>query len=190
MSERMTKKAEYGKQKKAVDEAETSLDSDTEKVKANTQTEIVRIDHSAETLQKSIVARQSQLNDVQLAIQAIEIRLLRLCRPASVRRRARFAAGSPAANGRIMTSIQLNNQLQQLSAQQIMLTQQIMELNRQMQATLAQRDFSLGKGEQTAEELKTQAAALKREEKRLEKAEQTEAKKIAAESKKPLTKQT
>ena len=94
-------------------------------------------------------------------------------------------------NDRTIARIQLNKELLRLSAEQNMLNGQIDDLNRQAQATLAQREFARDRGEQTAEELKTQAATLKHAEKKLERAEQAEAKKIAAQRDKTLlTKQT
>jgi hypothetical protein len=181
---------EIGQQKKLIDETETGVDFDTEKVKVNTATEVERLNKAAETLQKYLLVSQNRLNAVRKAI---------LSNMGPIFQQA--AASELTAMGVTPSPILLLRQstatneqrigMMRLGAEQNILTQQIQQLTEQLQSTITQRNALLDMGEKTSTDLKVQAASLKRDERRLERAEQAEAKKISTERHKTLlTKQT
>ena len=68
VAEGMTKQEAVAKQLKLIDETETNVDYDTEKVKVNTKTEVERFNRSIESLQKWLTAAQYRLNVVRIAL--------------------------------------------------------------------------------------------------------------------------
>jgi len=185
-----TKQVALKQQKKIIDETETNVDYDTEKVKSNTIAEVDRHNQSAESLQKYLVACQFRLDAVHKAILTNQD-LLAQQALASEQSAQGVTTGRNSLVMMARNSNQIQNLLFRLAAEEVALIQQITQLNEQLQTTVAQRNLLLDTGERTTAELKSQAATLKRDEKRIERAEQAEAKKIAAEQHKTLlTKQT
>ena len=190
VAEGMTKQEEVAKQKELIDETETNVDYDTEKVKTNVTTEVERLNQAAESLQKWLAACQYRLNVVRVALVNNEEKLVQQAQSSEL-----TATGVTSGPNNLVTQAARSNQIKalvvRLGAEQNMLTQQIKQLTEQLQSTIAQRDDLLDMGEKTTAELKTQAASLKRDEKRLERAQQAGAKKLAAERHRTLlTKQT
>ncbi|HEX4143419.1 MAG TPA: hypothetical protein VHY91_07700 [Pirellulales bacterium] len=186
----ISKQQAFEQQQKLIDETETNVDYDTEKVKTNTVTEVERHNRSAESLRKYLVACQFRLDAVHKAILTNQGLLAEQALASE-----QTARGTNRGNFTLVdmarSSKRIQDLLERLVAEEIMLVQQIKQLSEQLQTTLVQRDALLETAERTTAELKTQAAALKRDEKRLERAQQTEAKKIAAQRQKTLlTKQT
>jgi hypothetical protein len=91
----------------------------------------------------------------------------------------------------LVTQNQLIELLTRLAAEQALLTKQVNQLTEELRTTIEKRDGLLELGDKSTADLKTQAASLKRDEKKLERAQQAEAKKIAAQRQRTLlTKQT
>lgn len=185
-----TRQDQIGQQKKLINETETGVDFDTEKVKVNTATEVERLDKAAETLQKYLLVSQNRLNAVRKAILSNMGPLFQQAAASEL-----TAMGVTPSPILLLRQANATNQQRigmiRLGAEQNILTQQIQQMTEQLQSTIAQRNALLDMGQRTSAELKVQAASLKRDERRLERAEQAEAKKIAAEHHKTLlTKQT
>jgi hypothetical protein len=185
-----SKQEALDQQKKVVDEAETNVDYDTQRVASNTVGEVDRHNQSAESLQKYLVACQFRLDAVHKAILMAQDALYQQAfaseQTAQGITSGRFSLVTMARN-----SQDIQNSLARLTAEENILIDHIKQLSAQLQTTIAQRNALLDTGVKTAAELQTQAANLKRDERRLERAGQVEAKKIAAERQKTfLTKQT
>ena len=169
---------------------QTNVDYDTQKVMANTISEVDRHNQSAESLQKYLVACQFRLDAVHKAILNAQD-LLVLQAMASEQTAQGVTVGRNSLVNMAANSQRIQNALLRLGAEETMLVEQIKQLSAQLQTTITQRNVLLETGEKTTAELQTQAATLKRDEKRLERAGQAEAKKTAAERQKSLlTKQT
>ncbi|HEX4143421.1 MAG TPA: hypothetical protein VHY91_07715 [Pirellulales bacterium] len=187
-----TRQDQIGQKKKLIDETETSVDYDTEKVKTNTKTEVDRLDKAAEMVNKNILTCQFRLNGLRQAIQVNQAKL-------DIQTQNIASRGPPPSDPIIGASLvpdlvtqdQLINLLARLTAEQALLTRQVNQLTEELRTTIAQRDALLELGDRSTAVLKTQAASLKRDGKKLERAQQAEAKKIVAERYKTvLTKQT
>jgi hypothetical protein len=197
-----TRQDEIGEQKKLIDQAETSVDFDTEKVKSNTKTEIDRLNQAAEMVNKNILTCQFRLNGLRQAIQLNQAKLeIQTKNIASFKGSTMLALPQETTQDnpivgdslvpQLVTQNQLIELLTRLTAEQAVLTRQVTQLTEELRTTLAQRDALLELGDQSTAGLKAQAASLKRDGKKLERAQQGEAKKIAAERRKTLlTKQT
>jgi tetratricopeptide (TPR) repeat protein len=185
-----TKQEALGQQKKVIDETETSVDYDTQKVKANTIAEVDQHNQSAESLQKYLVACEFRLDAVHKSILNAQDALFQQAL-ASEQTAQGITAGRYNQVTMARNSQQIQNSLLRLTAEENVLIQQIKMLSAQLQTTIDERNLLLDTGEKTTAELKSKADTLKRDEKRLERAEKAEAKKIAAERHKSLmTKQT
>jgi hypothetical protein len=198
----ISKQQAFEHQKKLIDETETSVDFDTEKVKTNTKTEVDRLNQAAEMVNKNILTCQFRLNGLRQAIQVNQAKLdIQTQNIASFKGSTQLAVPQETTQDnpivgdslvpQLVTQNQLINLLTRLTAEQALLTRQVDQLTEELRTTIAERDALLELGDKSTAELKTQAASLKRDGKKLERAQQAEAKKIAAERYKTvLTKQT
>jgi hypothetical protein len=179
LAEGKTKQNAIEQQKKAIDETQTNVDYDTEKVKANTKTEVERLSQAIEMINKNVMTSQYRLNAVQQAINENQAKL-NIQREAN----AKFLGGPPPEL--LIRESEFINLLQRLTAERLMLTKQVGQLTEEVREAIVRRDAMVDLGDKTTVELKTQAVTLKREEKKRERFQQAEAKKIAAQRNKTL----
>jgi len=188
-----TKQVALEQQKKIIDETETSVDYNKEKVKTNTKTEVDRLNQAAEMVNKNILTCQFRLNGLREAIQVNQAKLE--IQTQKIASWPKTNISDPIINAShvpdLVTQNQLIELLTRLTAEQALLTRQVNQLTEELRTTIEKRDGLLELGDKSTADLKTQAASLKRDEKKLERAQQAEAKKIAAQRQKTLlTKQT
>ena len=133
---------------------------------------------------KNILTCQFRLNGLREAIQVNQAKL---------EIQTQKIASWPKTNisDPIINASHVPDLVTRLAAEQALRTKQVNQLTEELRTTIEKRDGLLELGDKSTADLKTQAASLKRDEKKLERAQQAEAKKIAAQRQRTLlTKQT